>query len=597
MRRACAGIRVSNKLHRTKIIATLGPSSNSVERLQALLSAGVDVFRLNLSHGGVESHRELVLRIQAVAQEVGSSVGIMLDTRGPEVRIGTFAQDGVTLKEGDHFRLYADGREGTMSGIGVNWPGLIASSDIGATLLLDDGNLLMRVVDKTDEDLELEVLVGGRLLNRKKVNAPGSVWPLPALTETDRKILAMGAELGMDFVAASFIRDQDDLTEVRRTLEEVHSDALVISKIESPEAIKNLDEIIRGSDGVMVARGDLGVEVPAEQVPDLQKAIIQAANRQGIPVITATQMLESMVHQLFPTRAEATDVANAIWDGSDAVMLSAETASGKYPVEAVTAMAKLAANADAHPEYLHHVPWHVVQVSEAVAKASAEAAEGLSADAILTVTQSGYTARMVSRSRTRVPIIALSTDIRVVRRMHLLWGVTPLLMDPAVDSDDMMEKAVQVALDARLVNLGDLVVCTAGVPAGVPGTTNLMRIETVVASSTLRGQGIAVGEVVRGRVVHLRDLQDGKRPVPPYVLVTYSSNSDHVDLIRGASALITENGGLTSPVAILGINYRIPTVVSVANAHERLKPGQAVTVDSMRGLIYVGNDLRPRPSS
>ncbi len=589
-------MRVSNRLRRTKIIATLGPSSHSVEGLRALLAAGVDVFRLNLSHGGVASHRELILRVQSVCQDVGSTVGIMLDTRGPEVRIGSFAQGGVMLNAGDHFRLYADGREGTATGIGVNWPGLIAMSDIGATLLLDDGNLLMRVVDKTDEDLELEVLVGGRLLDRKKVNAPGSVWPLPALSETDREILAMGAELGMDFVAASFIRNQGDLTEVRRALEELHSDALVISKIESPEAIKNLDEIIRGSDGVMVARGDLGVEVPAEQVPDLQKAIIQAANRQGIPVITATQMLESMVHQLFPTRAEATDVANAIWDGSDAVMLSAETASGKFPVEAVTVMAKLAANADAHPEYLHRVPWHVVQVSEAVAKASAEAAEGLSADAILTVTQSGYTARMVSRSRTRAPIVALSTDIRVVRRMHLLWGVTPLLMDPAMDSDDMMEKAVQVALDAKLINLGDLVVCTAGVPAGVPGTTNLMRIETVVAPSTLRGQGIAVGEVVRGRVIHLRDLHDGDRPTAPYVLVAFASDSDRVDLIREASALITENGGLTSPVAILGINYRIPTVVSVANAHDRLRPGQTVTVDSKRGLIYVDTASRPRSS-
>lgn len=584
------------KSRRTKIVATIGPSSDSEERLEALLLAGVDVFRLNMSHGDVDSHRQRMLRIQSVRDRLGSTAAIMLDTRGPEVRLGTFPGGAVNLEVGEHFYLYADAREGTRSGASVNWPGLVAASQVGVTLLLDDGNLVMRVVDKTDLALELEVLVGGELKDRKKVSAPGSVWPLPALSPTDRVILAMGAELGMDYVAASFIRNQEDLTEVRKVLEDLHSDALVISKIESPEAITNLEAIIRGSDGVMVARGDLGVEVPAEQVPDLQKAIIRGANRQGIPVITATQMLESMVHQPQPTRAEANDVANAIWDGSDAVMLSAETASGQFPVEAVAVMAKLAAYADLHPEYLHRNPWEIVRVSEAVAKASAEAAEALGADAILTVTQSGYTARMLSRSRTKVPIVALSSDPSVVRRMHLLWGVTPYLMEVADDTDDMMAKAVDVALSRNAVSVGDMVVFTAGVPVGVPGTTNLMRIETI-SDSALRGQGISVGPRVRGRVVHMKDVAPRERPQAPYVLVAHGSDSDRVDVIRNAAAIVAETGGLTSPLAILGLDFKIPTVVQVADASSRLKSGQWVLVDATRGLIYVDGEAMPTSSS
>jgi len=573
------------KSRRTKIVATVGPSSDSEQRLVELLAAGVDVFRLNLSHGGLESHRDRISRIQAVRERVGSTAAIMLDTRGPEVRLGTFPGGSIILNVGDHFRLYAKPREGNRSGVSVNWPGLIAASDVGLTMLLDDGNLVMRIVDKTDDALELEVLVGGELKDRKKVSAPGSVWPLPALSDTDREILTMGAEMGMDYVAASFVRDQADLNEVRKFLAEIHSDAWVISKIESPEAITNLEEIIRGSDGVMVARGDLGVEVPAEQVPDLQKAIIRGANRQGIPVITATQMLESMVHQPQSTRAEATDVANAIWDGSDAVMLSAETASGQFPIEAVEVMAKLAAQADSHPEYLHRDHWEIGRVSEAVAKASAEAAEGLGADAILTVTQSGYTARMLSRSRTQVPIFALSSEMRVVRRMNLFWGVTPFQMPVAVDTDDMMAKAVDVALAEKAIQIGDLVVFTAGVPVGVPGTTNLMRIETIV-DSALRGQGIALSPAVRGRVVHIHDVISGAAPESPYVLVCHGSDSDSVEVIRRATAIVTESGGLTSPVAILGLDFKIPTVVAVAGAETKLKSGQWVTVDATRGLVY-----------
>jgi len=573
------------KSRRTKIVATVGPSSDSEQRLAELLAAGVDVFRLNLSHGGLESHRDRISRIQAVRDRVGSTAAIMLDTRGPEVRLGTFPGGSIILNVGDHFRLYAKPREGNRSGVSVNWPGLIAASDVGLTMLLDDGNLVMRIVDKTDDALELEVLVGGELKDRKKVSAPGSVWPLPALSDTDREILTMGAEMGMDYVAASFVRDQADLNEVRKFLAEIHSDAWVISKIESPEAITNLEEIIRGSDGVMVARGDLGVEVPAEQVPDLQKAIIRGANRQGIPVITATQMLESMVHQPQSTRAEATDVANAIWDGSDAVMLSAETASGQFPIEAVEVMAKLAAQADSHPEYLHRDQWEIGRVSEAVAKASAEAAEGLGADAILTVTQSGYTARMLSRSRTQVPIFALSSEMRVVRRMNLFWGVTPFQMPVAVDTDDMMAKAVDVALAEKAIEIGDLVVFTAGVPVGVPGTTNLMRIETIV-DSALRGQGIALSPAVRGRVVHMHDVISGSAPESPYVLVCHGSDSDSIEVIRRATAIVTESGGLTSPVAILGLDFKIPTVVAVAGAETKLKSGQWVTVDATRGLVY-----------
>lgn len=573
-------------MRRTKIVATVGPACDTPEVLDELIRAGMDVARINLSHGSVDVHRVRIRAIREAARRCGKAIGIMLDTRGAEVRIGAL-EAPVMLRAGDTFELWREPRIGGQTGVSVTWDGLFAVTQVGQRLLFDDGNMVMECTAVADDRMTLTVINGGQLQSRKKINCPGSDWPLDPLPDDDVRALEMGIDEQVDFVAASFVRTANDVLRVRRVFEQAGSDVFIIAKIEHPQAVEHLEDILSVSDGVMVARGDLGVEMPSEDVPWLQKHIIQEANRRGLPVITATQMLESMVYSPRPTRAEASDVANAIWDGSDAVMLSAETATGKNPVEAVRVMAKVAENADARPRYLHRVEWESRRISDAVSQASAHIGETLGARAILTVTESGYTARMVSRSRPVVPIVAISPHEAVVRRLSLVWGVESLQMPVAEHTDDMIAKAIQVVKDAGVVKPGDIVVVTAGVPHGTPGTTNLLRVETV-AQPVLTGQGLGVGQVVTGVVHLIGPAHSQTPPEAPYVAVTYSMEREYLPVLEGASAIIAEEAGLTSAIAVAGISLGIPTVVGVAGARASLQPGETVTVDPLRGLIYRG---------
>lgn len=549
----------------------------------------MDVARINLSHGSAADHRAHVEAIKAAREDLDRPVAIMLDTQGPEVRVGTFPGGPVQLVPGQRFLLWRDNRPGDANGVGVSWPGLIEATAVGQQLLLDDGNLSLKCVDRTPDALATEVEVGGPLSTRKKISCPGSHWPLAPLSPVDEEAILMGLEEEVDFLAVSFVRTAEDVIQVRRFMEQQGATPLpIIAKIESALAVENLEAIVTVSDGLMVARGDLGVELPVEEVPWLQKRIIHLANQAGLPVITATQMLESMISRPRPTRAEASDVANAIWDGTDAVMLSAETASGQFPVEAVEMMAHLADQADQRNRpHCQERGWASSQISDAVSRASAEAADELGASAILTATHSGYTATMVSRCRPAVPVVALSAFPAVLRKLALYWGVMPVLMEPRDNTDDMMAEAVNTAMRHGFVKPGDRVVFTAGVPVGRPGTTNMMRVETI-AEPFLRGQGIG-GRTASGQVWVVLDAEKaGMAPDAPYVLVVRRTDAAYVPLMEQAAAVVVEQGGLTSHAAVVGLTLGIPTVVGVEGATDRLRSGDLITVDSNRGLVFLG---------
>jgi pyruvate kinase len=575
---------------RTKIVATIGPACFDRTTLERMVAAGMDVARLNLSHGTADERRRQIALLREVERSAHRPLAIMMDTAGPEVRIAGLPDAGRDLVAGETVTVGGAGTD-----LVPSWPGVLAGLEPGDRLLLDDGNLVLRVLEP-GPPVRAVVVVGGHLQNHKKLSCPGSRWDLDVLTEADRAQLAVGAELGIDWVAASFVRGADDVFAVRRVLEDMGAPFLpIMAKIENALGIQNLDDIVRAADGIMVARGDLGVELPVEELPGLQKQIILAANLAGKPVVTATQMLESMVDHGRPTRAEVTDVANAIWDGSDAVMLSAETASGRYPVEAVATMAQVAAHADAH-EHMHvvaraRINWARVgsTVTTVLAQATAESAEELNAQAIITATESGHTAQAVARCRPWVPILAVTPREEVARRLQVVWGVTPCVMAPAKDTDDMMERAVQVALETGVVEPGALVVLTGGVPVGQPGTTNLLRVLTI-GEAILRGQGVGPEQAATGEVLVVEDVRAvSPRQMDGKVLVAAATDRDFVPLIERACAVVVEAGGLTSHAAVVGLSMGKPTVVGAHDAMRRLASGQIVTVDGHRGLVFRGS--------
>ncbi|MCL8209121.1 MAG: pyruvate kinase [Actinomycetia bacterium] len=569
-------------MRRTKIVATVGPKSRDPEVLREMVRAGMDVVRINLSHGDVEDHRAVVRAVRALEAECGRPLGILFDTAGPEVRLTGLPDVGLELAAGDVVRIGSE-----PPALKPSWPEVVQHVAPGATLLLDDGNIVLKVREAGDP-LVAEVVAGGRLVNGKKLSCPGARWPLEVLTDADRAALAMGVAEGIDWVAASFVRSADDVFAVKRALEELGAWIPVMAKIESALAVEALDEIVTVADGVMVARGDLGVELPVEQVPWLQKQIIEQAHLAGKPVVTATQMLESMVEHPRPTRAEVTDVANAIWDGTDAVMLSAETAVGRWPALTVATMARIAEAADRQRPRPVRGTRRLANVTQAVSHASVTAAEDLGASAIITATESGHTAEAVAHLRPTVPILAVTARPQVARRLAVVWGVTARLMEPAQNTDDMMDKAVRVALASGLVHPGDLVVLTGGVPVGQPGSTNLLRVLTI-GEAILRGQGIGRDAVAVGEVIVVTDVRAViPRQVAGKILVARATTRDWVPLIEVAAGLIVEQGGLTSHAAVVGLSLGKPTVVGARDATTRLTTGQTVTVDGQRGLVYAG---------
>ena len=468
---------------RTKIVATLGPKSSKKEVIRALVEAGVNVFRLNFSHGTPEEHRERVRLVREVEEETGKTLAILQDLQGPKIRIGRFREGKVPLEPGQPFVLTREKVEGDQARVSVSYEGLPEDVGPGQILLLDDGKVRLRVEKVEGDEVHTRVEVGGVLSDHKGINIPGADLSIPALSEKDLEDLALGAELSVDWVAVSFVRSRDDLLLARHYLARFGSRARLMAKIEKPSAVFRLGEILEEADGVMVARGDLGVEMPIEEVPIVQKRIILQAIAAGKPVVTATQMLESMVQNPFPTRAEASDVANAIFDGTDAVMLSAETATGAYPVEAVAMMRRIAEAVENSPEFLQKLnvlrPAPTPTTQDAIAQAADDVAEAVGAKAIIVFTATGSSARRIARTRPQVPVLALTPNLEVRNQLALVWGVYPHLAPDPQDTDDMVRIALREVKALGLAQVGDRVVIAAGVPFGVRGTTNLLRVERV----------------------------------------------------------------------------------------------------------------------
>ncbi|WP_027717850.1 pyruvate kinase [Desulfovirgula thermocuniculi] len=579
-------------MRRTKIVCTIGPACESVEVLAEMMRAGMNVARLNFSHGTHEEHARRIANVREAAGRVGKNVAILLDTRGPEIRLGRLKEEPVWLEPGKRVILTTEDVEGTAELLPVTYAGLPQDVSPGNSILIADGRIELKVLSTGAREVECMVVHGGELTSRKGVIVPGVRVNLPSVTAQDVKDIEFGIEHGVDFIAASFVRRAADVLAIRQILEEKGAaDIDIIAKIETHEGVENLDEIIRVADGIMVARGDLGVVMPVEEVPLIQKKIIERCNLAGKPVITATQMLESMIHNPRPTRAEASDVANAILDGTDAIMLSGETAMGRYPVEAVKTMARIASRVEEalpYDDILRQRGQALARtVTEAISHATCTTARDLKAAAIITSTETGYTARMVSKYRPRAPIIAATPKAKVLRKLALVWGVQPLLVGYTRDTDGMIASAIEASLAAGLISPGDLVVITAGVPAGVHGTTNLLKVHTV-GEILARGQGLGT-RAVTGRARICRTLKEALEKVAPGdILVTTATDKDFMPAIEKAAGLITEAGGLTSHGAIVGLELGIPVIVGVEGATSILTDGEIITVDGQRGLIYRG---------
>ncbi|WP_282141432.1 pyruvate kinase [Cytobacillus oceanisediminis] len=582
-------------MRKTKIVCTIGPASESVEKLTQLIEAGMNVARLNFSHGDFQEHGQRIQNIREAAEKTGKTIAILLDTKGPEIRTNNMLEGAIELRAGENIIISMNEVEGTAEKFSVTYAGLIEDVHTGSKILLDDGLIGLEVtkIDKANSEIHTKILNSGTLKNKKGVNVPGVSVNLPGITEKDAQDIIFGIEQGVDFIAASFVRRASDVLEIRQLLEEHNASYInIIPKIENQEGVDNIDEILEISDGLMVARGDLGVEIPAEEVPLVQKKLIKECNAQGKPVITATQMLDSMQRNPRPTRAEASDVANAIFDGTDAIMLSGETAAGSYPVEAVQTMHNIASRAESaldHKEILsNRSKDNEHNITDAIGQSVAHTALNLDVNAIITPTESGHTARMISKYRPKAPIVAVTSNDYVSRRLSLTWGVYPQIGQKASTTDDMLDIAVEESVNSGIVASGDLVVITAGVPVGEAGTTNLMKIH-VVGDILAKAQGIGRKSAF-GKVVVARNAEEALAKVTEgSILVTIGSDREMVPAIEKCSALITEEGGLTSHAAVVGLNIGIPVIVGVEKATTLLKDGQEVTVDSQRGVIYNGH--------
>ncbi len=467
-------------MRKTKIICTIGPASESEEKLREIMLAGMNVARFNFSHGSHEEHKRKYDRIRKLRDELELPVAVMLDTKGPEIRLKDFANKKEELEAGQKFTLTTRDIMGTKDEVAITYKNLTNDLHPGMTVLIDDGLIELKVEEITGEDIICTVVNGGPVSDKKGVNVPGAELTMPYLSEQDKSDIIFGCEQGFDFIAASFVRTKEDVQDIRKILKEQNSQMKIIAKIESTQGINNLEEIIKEADGIMVARGDMGVEIPFEDVPVIQKKLIKLAEAEGKYVITATQMLDSMIHHPRPTRAEVTDVANAIYDGTTAIMLSGETASGDYPVEAVKTMAKIAERTEADIDYvgrLHKRDYAPIDSTTAISHATCNIAAELNADAILTVTMSGFTASMVSKYKPNCPIIACAINPTICRQANLMWGVTPLHIRQEDTADELFKEAINSAKNAGYLKAGDKVVITAGVPLGIPGRTNMVRVE------------------------------------------------------------------------------------------------------------------------
>ena len=580
-------------MRKTKIICTLGPSTDKRDVLRELIANGMNVARFNFSHGSYEEHGGRLANLKALREELGKPVAALLDTKGPEIRLKEFKNGVEMLEAGQTFTLTTREVEGTKEICSITYKDLPHDVHEGGTIMLDDGLIMLRIEKVTDTDITCTVLNSGKIKTKKGVNVPGVHLSMPYLSQKDREDIIFGIQNGFDFIAASFVRTAQDVYDIRNLLNEYDSKIRIIAKIENREGVNNIDSILSAADAVMVARGDLGVEIDFTELPGIQKNIIDRSFSFGKPIVTATQMLDSMMVNPRPTRAEISDVANAIYDGTSAIMLSGETAAGAYPVEALKTMSAIAERTENEPHYrderFKDAAHGQISVSDATAHAACLTARDVNAAAIVTVSESGNTARLLSKYRPTQPIIACVMNEQVQRQLSLSWGITTLLMGPAKSTDELIEMSTALAQKNGYLHNGELAVVTAGVPVGVSGTTNMIKIHMV---GNCLSTGVGVGREnadltsASGKACVCRTLDEVRAKFKPgMVLVVPSTTNEMLEYVRDAAALVVEEAGLNSHAAIAGKALLKPTIVGALGACSHIRDGLDIAVDCAHGSV------------
>ena len=580
-------------MRKTKIICTLGPSTDKDGVLRELIANGMNVARFNFSHGSHEEHKGRLDLLKSLREELGKPVAALLDTKGPEIRLKDFKNGTEMLEAGQTFTLTTRDVEGTKEICSITYKDLPQDVAPGGTIMLDDGLIKLQIQTVNDTDIVCTVLNSGKIKNKKGVNVPGVHLSMPYMSQRDKDDIIFGIEQGFDFIAASFVRTAQDVYEIRNLLNEYDSNIRIIAKIENREGVNNIDSILAAADAVMVARGDLGVEIDFTELPGIQKNIIERSFSFGKPIVTATQMLDSMMVNPRPTRAEISDVANAIYDGTSAIMLSGETAAGAYPVEALKTMSAIAERTEtenhARVEYLTEATNGKISVSDATAHAACLTAKDVNAAAIVTVSESGTTARLLSKYRPQQPIIACVMKEQVQRQLSLSWGITSLMMPLAHSTDELIEMSTALAKENGFLHNGELAVVTAGVPVGISGTTNMIKIHMV---GNCLATGVGVGpenaEVsnATGKACVCRTLDEVRAKFKPgMVLVVPSTSNEMLNYVRDAAALVVEEPGLNSHAAIVGNALLKPTVVGAVGATSHIRDGLMIAVDCAHGSV------------
>ena len=577
-------------MRKTKIICTLGPSTDKGDVLRELIANGMNVARFNFSHGSYEEHGGRLANLKALREELGKPVAALLDTKGPEIRLKEFKNGVEMLEAGQTFTLTTREVEGTKEICSVTYKDLPHDVHEGGTIMLDDGLIMLRIEKVTDTDITCTVLNSGKIKTKKGVNVPGVHLSMPYLSQKDREDIIFGIQNGFDFIAASFVRTAQDVYDIRNLLNEYDSNIRIIAKIENREGVNNIDSILSAADAVMVARGDLGVEIDFTELPGIQKNIIDRSFSFGKPIVTATQMLDSMMVNPRPTRAEISDVANAIYDGTSAIMLSGETAAGAYPVEALKTMSAIAERTENEEHYRPQRHAEIqISVSDATAHAACLTAKDVNASAIVTVSESGNTARLLSKYRPEQPIIACVMKEQVQRQLALSWGITPLMMPLAHSTDELIEMSTALAQKNGYLHNGELAVVTAGVPVGVSGTTNMIKIHMV---GNCLSTGVGVGREnadltsASGKACVCRTLDEVRAKFKPgMVLVVPSTTNEMLEYVRDAAALVVEEAGLNSHAAIAGKALLKPTIVGALGACSHIRDGLDIAVDCAHGSV------------
>ena len=580
-------------MRKTKIICTLGPSTDQEGVLRELVANGMNVARFNFSHGSHEEHLGRFEKLKAIREELGKPVAALLDTKGPEIRLKDFKNGTEMLEAGQTFTLTTREVEGTKEICSITYKDLPQDVQPGGTIMLDDGLIKLQIQTVNDTDIVCTVLNNGKIKNKKGVNVPGVHLSMPYMSQRDKDDIIFGIQQGYDFIAASFVRTAQDVYDIRNLLNQYDSNIRIIAKIENREGVNNIDSILAAADAVMVARGDLGVEIDFTELPGIQKTIIDRSFSFGKPIVTATQMLDSMIVNPRPTRAEISDVANAIYDGTSAIMLSGETAAGAYPVEALKTMSAIAERTEQEGFHLRGRQMDSnpgkISVSDATAHAACLTARDVNAAAIVTVSESGTTARLLSKYRPQQPIIACVMREQVQRQLSLSWGITPLMMSLAHSTDELIEMSTALAKENGYLHNGELTVVTAGVPVGVSGTTNMIKIH-MVGNCLATGVGVGRGKTdlvsASGKACVCRTLEEVKAKFRPgMVLVVPSTSNEMLSYVRDAAALVVEEPGLNSHAAIVGNSLLKPTIVGAAGACSHIRDGLDIAVDCVHGSV------------